>query len=186
MEGIQQMKSSMQKMKRKQMDLIQVHNLVDYKTHLQTLREWKDEGIIRYLGITHYLDSAHDELERIIKAEKPDFVQFNYSITARNAEKRLLDVSMGNGVAVIINEPLDKGRVFNLVKGKNLPSWAGEYEIKTWAEYFLKYIISHPSVNCVIPATSVPHHMLDNMMAGFGSVPDTAGRIRMINYLESL
>jgi diketogulonate reductase-like aldo/keto reductase len=185
-EGIAQMQSSFQKMKTEKMDLMQVHNLVDYKIHLQTLKKWKAEGKVKYIGITHYTVGSHPELESIIKKERLDFVQFNYSIRIRNAEKSLFHTAMDMGVATIINEPLEKGDLFNLVKGKALPAWVTEYDIHNWAQFFIKYIVSHPAVTCVIPGTSVPQHMLDILGAGYGIIPDEAGRKRMVEYIESL
>jgi diketogulonate reductase-like aldo/keto reductase len=164
-QGIQQMESSMARMKRKTMDLMQIHNLTDWKTHFSQLRRWKEERRIRYIGITHYTDASHEELERIMKAEKPDFIQFNYSIIARNAEKRLLNAAASLGVATLINRPFGEGRLFRLVKDKRLPPWAGEYDMNSWSDYFLKYILSHPAVTCVIPATANPQHALDNIKA---------------------
>jgi len=184
--GIQQMNDSMRKMKRSVMDLIQIHNLVDWQTHLKTLRQWKKEELIRYLGITHYTTSFHAQLEEIIKKEPLDFLQFNYSIATRNAEKTLLPLAKDKGVAVIINEPLEKGGLFDKVRNKSLPSWAAEYDIQSWAGFFLKYIISHPAVTCVIPATSSPLHMKDNLAAGKGMIPDEKGRKRMVQYFEEL
>jgi Aldo/keto reductases, related to diketogulonate reductase len=185
-EGVKQMGSSMQKMHREEMDLIQVHNLVDWKTHLKTLRQWKEEGKVRYIGITHYTTSYHAELESIIKKEKLDFVQFNYSIGVRNAERSLLPTAMDKGVAVLINEPLEKGNLFKKIKDKPLPQWAIENDINTWAQFFLKYIISHPAVTCVIPATSNPKNLLDNVNAGDGKLPDEKMRKKMVDYFEGL
>ncbi len=183
--GIRQMQESMTKMRRKTLDLMQVHNLVDYKTHLPTLYKWKEEGKIRYIGITHYTASAHEELERIIRSEKVDFVQFNYSIRVRNAEKRLLNAAKEKGVAVIINEPFESGTLFRAVKGKRLPDWAAEHEIQSWGQYFLKYILANEAVNCVIPGTSDPKHIVDNMGAGHGRLPDEKLRLKMIDYLAN-
>lgn len=185
-DGIQQMESSMARMKRKTMDLIQIHNLVDWKTHLTTLRNWKEEGKIRYVGITHYRDDYHEELERIMKAEKPDFVQFNYSITQRNAEKRLFDAAANLGIATLINRPFGEGSLFLKVNEKPLPPWAAEYEIKSWSQYFLKYIISNTAVTCVIPATANPQHAIDNVLAASGDMPDANAKKKMIDYLLSL
>ena len=184
--GIREMNDSMAKMRRKTLDLMQVHNLVDYKTHLQTLYKWKEEGKIRYIGITHYTASAHETLERVLKSEKIDFVQFNYSIRERNAEKRLLNAAQEKGVAVIINEPFESGSLFNAVKGKKLPEWAAENDIQSWGQYFLKYILANEAVNCVIPGTSNPKHVVDNMGAGFGRLPDEKLRLKMIEYLSTI
>ena len=185
-EGIAQMKASMAKMKRKTMDLIQIHNLTDWKTHLPQLRRWKDEGKIRYIGITHYTDYSHSELERIMTAEKPDFVQFNYSIESRNAERRLLDAAASLGVATIINRPFGEGKLFTKVKDKALPSWAHENDIDRWSTYFLKYIIAHAAVTCVIPATANPQHAHDNVMAATGNLPDIEIKKKMVDYLRDL
>jgi diketogulonate reductase-like aldo/keto reductase len=185
-EGIQQMESSMQKMQRKTMDLIQIHNLTDWKTHLPQLRRWKDEGKIRYIGITHYTDSSHEELEKIITTEKLDFVQFNYSITARHAEKRLLDVAANAGVATLINRPFGEGKLFASVKGKTLPAWAHEIGVTNWATFLLKYIIAHPAVTCVIPATGNVAHVVDNLNAGEGSLPDEGTRRKMVALINDL
>ncbi|MFL5789575.1 MAG: aldo/keto reductase [Flavisolibacter sp.] len=183
-EGIQQMESSMSKMQRRVMDLMQIHNLVDWKIHLKTLRKWKDEGKIRYIGITHYQDSMHSELENIIKSEKIDFVQFNYSIFSRNAEKRLLNVASERGVATLINRPFGEGSAFERIKGKKLPLWAKEYGIETWGQFFLKYIISHPGVTCVIPATGNPDHMNENLKAGEGELPEEDTRQKMVKAIS--
>jgi diketogulonate reductase-like aldo/keto reductase len=184
--GIGQMEASMQKMNRKTIDLMQIHNLTDWQTHLPVLKRWKEEKIIRYTGITHYTDSSHEELESVLKKEKIDFVQFNYSILSRHAEKRLLSVAADLGVAVIINRPLGEGTLFGKVKGKPLPSWAKEMQIETWGVYFLKYILASPSVTCVIPATSDPEHAADNFMAGIGTLPDPKMKNKMVEYLENL
>lgn len=185
-EGIRQMESSYQKMRRRKMDLMQVHNLTDWKTHIETMRQWKEEGKLRYIGITHYQESAHAKLEQIIKSEKIDFVQFNYSIITRNAETSLLNAAKDHGVAVIINEPFEKGELFKKVKGKSLPPWAAEYDINSWGQFFLKYILSHPAVNCVIPGTSSAKHVVDNMEAGYGKLPDESGRKKMVSLIESM
>lgn len=184
-QGIQQMESSIKKMQRKQIDLMQIHNLVDWKTHLQTLKQWKSEGKIRYIGITHYTDSIHDELERIIATEEIDFVQFNYSIISRNAEKRLLPAAMDNGVATLINRPLSEGNLFSRVKSKSLPGWVIEHGMNSWSVFFLKYILAHPAVTCVIPATSNLDHLKDNLLAGEGMLPDEQTRKRMIELMDS-
>lgn len=184
--GIGQMENSMLRMKRTAMDLMQIHNLVDWKTHLKTLRAWKEKGKINYWGITHYTNSSHSELERIIKAQKPDFVQFNYSINQRNAEKRLLSAAADHGTAVIINRPYDGGSLFRKTRGKSLPDWCKEADINSWGQFFLKYILANTAVNCVIPGTSKPHHAADNMGAGFGKLPDKALRQKMLKFLEEI
>lgn len=184
--GIEQMESSLRKMRRETMDLIQVHNLVDWQVHLRTLNKWKTENKVRYTGITHYTSSSHEKLESIIKSEKIDFMQFNYSIRERNAEKSLLPAAQERGVAVIINVPFDQNSLFKMVHGKKLPEWAKDYDIKSWGQFFLKYIISHPAVTCVIPGTSDPVHLTDNMEAGFGNLPDEKARKEMVSYLEDV
>jgi diketogulonate reductase-like aldo/keto reductase len=185
-EGTRQMEKSFRKFRRQVIDLMQIHNLVDWKTHLQTLRKWKEEGRIRYIGITHYTDSMHNELEKIIRAEAIDFVQFNYSITDRHAEESLLRTAADCGVATLINRPFGEGRLFNKVKGKALPSWAKDYGIDNWSQFFLKFIISHPGVSCVIPATSDPLHAADNMKAGSDLLPDEATRKKMAAFVDGL
>lgn len=185
-QGIQQMTASMQKMQRRTIDLMQVHNLQDWQVHLKTMRQWKEEGKIRYTGVTHYTESAHPQLEQIVKDKAVDFVQFNYSMKERNAERSLLNAAKDNGVAVIINEPFDSGSLFGVVKGKTLPAWAPDYDINSWAQFFLKYILAHPAINCVIPGTSNPKHVVDNMGAGYGKLPDENGRKKMLDVIKDL
>ena len=184
--GVNQMNASISKLKRKQLDLMQIHNLVDWKTHIRTLRDWKAEGKIRYFGLTHYTNNSHDKLEALIKSEKPDFVQFNYAINDRNAEKRLLNVAKDHGTAVIINRPYNGGSLFRLVKGKELPAWCADLDINSWGQYFLKYILSHQAVNCVIPGTSKVKHVIDNMGAGYGRMPNNKEREQMLKHLFEL
>jgi diketogulonate reductase-like aldo/keto reductase len=185
-EGIAQMESSMKKMKREVVDLMQIHNILDWKKHIRTLRKWKEEGRIRYIGITHYTDGMHAALEDVIKTEKIDFVQFNYSIAARNAEVSLLNTAREYGVATIINRPFGEGRIFAIVTGKPLPVWAADLGIQSWGQYFLKYILSHPAVTCVIPATRNPEHMLDNLLGADELLPDEQARKKMINAFMAL
>lgn len=185
-DGIRQMETSMQRMRRTQMDLMQIHNLVDWKTHLSTLNQWKEEGRIRYTGITHYTVASHEQLEQLIRREQFDFVQFNYSIRVRHAELRLLKAAQEKGVAVIINEPLEKGSLFGLVKGKALPAWAAEHDIHNWTQFFLKYILAHPAVTCIIPATAKPENLSANMSAGYGRLPNEKTRLEMIRFLDKL
>jgi diketogulonate reductase-like aldo/keto reductase len=185
-EGIRQMENSFKRMRVKRMDLLQVHNLVDVETHTKTLLEMKAADRTRYIGITHYTASAHDEIERRLKPGAYDFVQINYSLGERNAEKRLLSVAQDRKVAVIANRPFAEGALFRRVKGKALPPWAAELGIESWAQYFLKWIVSHPAVTCAIPGTGNPRHMSDNLAAGHGPLPDPAARKRMAAYFESL
>ena len=184
--GTRQMQESMQNMRRQTIDLMQVHNLSDWQTQLKTMNRWKAEGKIRYTGVTHYTASMHKELEAIVRQRLVDFVQFNYSIRVRNAEKSLLNAAADHGVVVIINEPFESGNLFSLVKGKTIPAWVKAYDINSWAQYFLKFIVSHPAVNCAIPGTSNPKHLVDNMMAGYGKMPDEATRKKMADYITSL
>ncbi|HWP91967.1 MAG TPA: aldo/keto reductase [Thermodesulfobacteriota bacterium] len=184
--GIEQMENSMKLLHRKKIDLMQVHNLVDVMTQLETLRAWKKEGKIRYLGVTHSRVSAHPELEKIVEKENLDFVQLNYNIETRDAERRLLPLAAEKGTAVLINEPFEKGDLFGKVKGKALPPWAAEFDCTSWAQFFLKYIISNPAVTCVIPATSKPQHLKDNMQACYGRLPDEGMRRRMVEYMKEL
>ncbi len=185
-EGIKQIQASLRKMRRSAMDLMQIHNLMDWQIHLKTLKKWKEEGKIRYIGITHYTVASHEQLEKIVKTEKIDFVQFNYSLRVRNAENSLLKAAQDNNVSVIINEPFEKGSLFGAVKGKDLPAWAADYDIKSWAQFFLKFILSNAAVTCVIPGTSNPEHLADNMGAGYGKLPDEAGRKKMVEFVEKL
>lgn len=185
-EGIAQMQTSLRRMRRTAMDLMQIHNLVDWQTHLKTLKKWKEEGKIRYIGITHYTVASHEQLEKILKSERIDFVQFNYSIRVRNAENSLLKAAQDNNVSVIINEPFEKGSLFGVVKGKELPEWAADYDIKSWGQFFLKYILSNDAVTCAIPGTSNPVHLVDNMGAGYGKLPDDAGRKKMVELIDKL
>lgn len=164
--GIAQMRESMRFLRTDRIDLMQIHNLVDWRTHLKTLREWKESGKIRYLGITHYTPSAFSQLAEIIAAEEIDFIQLPYSIAVRDAEARLLPLAAERGVAVMVNRPFEGGRLFSHVRGVALPSWAEDAGITSWAGFFLRFILSHPAVTCVIPATSVPERMTEFLEAG--------------------
>jgi diketogulonate reductase-like aldo/keto reductase len=180
------MESSFKKMRRPSMDLMQIHNLTDWKTHLKTLRNWKEQGKIRYIGITDYRDSMHEELEKIISTEEIDFVQFNYSVFSRNAEKRLLKASADHGVATLINRPFGEGKSFASVVGKQLPEWAPEIGATSWSQFFLMYIISHPDVTVVIPATSNPAHAATNFDLPFDRLPSEELRRKMAEYVDSM
>ena len=184
--GARQMQDSLRLMRTQRMDLMQVHNLLDVATHAKTLREWKDAGRIRYAGITHYHAGAYGELEKLIRTRQWDFVQFNYSMAEREAEQRLLPVCAETGVAVIVNRPFSFGGLFPRVKGKALPAWAAEFDCASWAQYFLKYLLGHPAVSCVIPGTRRVSHLQDNVRAGMGRLPDAAMRKRMVEHLETI
>lgn len=183
-DGIRQMNNSFALLKRKRIDLMQIHNLVDWQTHLKTLRTWKEEGKIRYIGITHYTESAFGTIEKILKSTPLDFLQINYSLLSRSAEDRLFSLAQEKKVAVIINQPFESGSLFSRAKGQTLPEWAKEFDCNSWGQFFLKFIISHPAVTCVIPGTSKPHHMVDNMGAAFGKLPTAAHRAKMIKLLS--
>jgi len=178
--GIQQMNDAFELLKRKKIDLLQIHNLVDWQTHLKTLRALKEEGKIKYIGLTHYLDSMHDTLADIISKEKVDFIQVNYNLLNRHAAERLLPFAQEKGVAVIINRPFQEGALFDHVREKKLPAWAAEFDCHNWAQFFLKFILSHPAVTCPIPGTSNPLHMLENIGAALGKLPDERQRQEMI------
>jgi diketogulonate reductase-like aldo/keto reductase len=184
--GVAQMKASSAKLQAPVIDLMQVHNLVDWRTHLRTLRAWKTKKRIRYIGITHYTVPSLDELAAIIQSERMDFVQFAYSINVRAAETRLLRLAADRGVAVIINQPFDSGSLFQQVRGKPLPDWAAEFDCTSWGQFFLKFILGHPAVTCVIPGTGRPDHARDNVGAGTGRLPDEAQRKRMVAHWEQL
>ncbi len=184
--GIEQMQTSELLLNKRPLDLIEVHSLLDLATQLDNLRRWKDAGRVRYIGVTHSRVSAHDELERLLQKEKLDFVQLNYSFTEPNAEQRLLPLAADKGVAVIANRPFENGALFRRVKGKALPAWSDEFDCKSWAQFSLKYVLSHPAVTCVIPATSNPKNLVDNMGAGVGRLPDANTRRRMREYGASL
>lgn len=181
--GVEQMTRSMQLLKRKQIDLMQVHNLVDWQIHLKTLREWKEAGKVRYIGITHYLEAAYPEMEKIIKSEPLDFIQINYNLADRQAE-RVLAFAQEKKLGVLINQPFGYGKLFQQVKDRKLPAWAAEIGCATWAQFFLKFIISNPAVTCVIPGTANPKHLLDNLGAAMGPLPDQKQREKMIAELN--
>jgi diketogulonate reductase-like aldo/keto reductase len=183
--GIAQMKQSADLMQTEVIDLMQVHNLRDTDVHMRTIRDWQEQGRIRYSGLTHYRADALSALETAMNKTKPDFIQINYSLGEREADKRLLPLAADKGVAVIINRPYLSGALFGVVRGHDLPKWAASFA-DSWGQFFLKYIISHPAVTCVIPATSKAHHMRDNLAAGFGALPDAATRDRMVQYMASL
>ena len=184
--GVRQMRDSLRLMRTPGIDLMQVHNLLDLATHLKTLREWKQAGTIRYLGITHYHSGAYRELEQLLKTRDYDFVQFNYSLAEREAEARLLSVAAESGTAVIINRPFAQGALFSKVRNQVLPAWAADFDCASWAQFFLKYILAHPAVTCVIPGSGKVRHMADNLGAGKGRLPDATQRKRMAELIQSL
>ena len=172
--GIAQMEQSFQRLRTPRIDLLQVHNLVDWRTHLATLRDWKAQGRIRYIGITHYTASAYAEVEAVLRAEPLDFLQINYSIDARQAEERLLPLAAERGTAVIVNMPFGGGGLLRRLRTQPLPGWAGEIGCGSWAQLLLKFVLSHPAVTCTIPGTTWPEHMADNAAAAAGGFPDAA------------
>ena len=184
--GIRQMDQSFRLMRTERMDLMQIHNLLDLETHLPTLREWQAAGRIRYLGITHYHSGAYRDLERLVRTKQFDFAQFNLSMAEREAEERLLPACAASGTAVIVNRPFAEASLFRRVKGKALPPWAAEIDCTSWAQFFLKWILGHPEVTCVIPGTRRVEHMKDNVQAGSGRMPDGALRKRMLDYIDAL
>ena len=183
--GEMQMQRSADLMNAGSIDLMQVHNLRDIDVHMPTIHEWQDDGRIRYNGITHYTAGAHRSLARAMKDHKPQFIQINYSLGEREAEQQILPLAQDLGIAVLINRPFMEGRIFRAVRDRKLPGWAAEFA-DSWGQFFLKFIVSHPAVTCVIPATSKPHHMIDNLGAGFGALPDTATRRKMAAFWDSI
>jgi diketogulonate reductase-like aldo/keto reductase len=185
-EGIAQMERSFRRMRVQRMDLMQIHNLRDWQVHLPTLRHWQEEGRIRYLGITTSNPAQYEDFARVMASEKLDFVQLNYDIATRGAEEVLLPLAEERGMAVLVNRPFGGGTLFPKVRGRELPDWAQEFDCASWAQFFLKFVVSHPAVTCAIPATSNPRHAADNMGAGFGRLPDRATRERMAEFVASL
>ena len=183
--GVAQMQESLRRLRRSRLELMQIHNLLDWRTHLRTLREWKAAGRIRYVGVTHYTAGAYDELERVLRQEALDFVQVNYSLGEREAERTILPLARDRGIAVLINRPFSEGGLFRRVREQPLPPWARDIQCTSWAQVFLKWIVAHPAVTCAIPATTRPEHLLENMAAGRGALPDAAMRDRIVKSLPS-
>lgn len=185
--GIAQMRRSAERMKSPVLDLIQIHNLLDWRTHLATLRDMKAKGQVRYIGITHYTTGSLPELARILDSESGiDFVQFGYSLATRDAETKLLPVAAARRVATIVNQPFETGDMFRRVRGKPVPEWAAEFDCTSWAQLFLKYIIAEPAVTAVIPATANPAHMADDLKGGIGRLPDAQQRQKIRQLWDSL
>ena len=184
--GVAQMENSRRLWRVKGFDLMQVHNLLDWETHLATLKAQKAEGRIRYIGVTTSHGRRHDLLERLMSSEPLDFVQFTYNADDRGAEKRLLPLASERGIAVIINRPFQGGQLFRKLAGKPLPEWAGEFDCRNWAQFLLKFIVSHPAVTCAIPATSRVDHMRENMGAAYGRLPDRSLRQRMVRHFDTV
>jgi aryl-alcohol dehydrogenase-like predicted oxidoreductase len=184
--GIKSMDRSMTLLRTKRIDLMQVHNLVDVKTQLATLHEWKQQGRIRYLGITHYEAGAFADVEKIMRSEKLDFIQVNYSLMEPEAEQRILPLARERGIAVLVNRPFGSGDLFDKVRSKPLPDWAADFQCRSWAQFFLKWILAQPAITCTIPATNKLHHLEDNMQAGTGHLPDPNMRRRMVELITAL
>ena len=185
-DGIAQMETSFRRLRVKQMDLMQIHNLLDVAVHTKTLLDWKSKNKIRYHGITHYSSSAYADVESWLAREKYDFLQINYSLAERQSETRLLKLCAEKGIAVIANRPFAEGAMFGRVRGKPLPPWAAQIGVASWAQYLLKWIVGHPAITRVIPGTGKPEHVADNVAAGFGALPDGGIRTRMAKYFDSL
>lgn len=184
--GINQMNDSFERMQTRFIDLMQVHNLSDTATQIRNIRALQDQGRVKYIGITHYTAGAFDDLEAWMRKEKLDYVQFPYSITNRAAEQRLIPAARDLGVAVIAHRNYENGRLFGKVRGMELPAWATEFDCTTWGNFFLKYLIGEPGLTNLIPATSSPRHLADNMKAGLGRIPDDAMRRKMVSFFESI
>ncbi|MCE7990876.1 MAG: aldo/keto reductase [Roseivirga sp.] len=184
--GISQMNRSMNRMRKRPIDLMQIHNLQDWKTHMKTLQAWKEEGKLRYTGITHYLESAYGRLEDIMKAYPIDFVQLNYSIVSRESERRLLPLAKEKGIAILTNRPYEGGSLFRKTRGQALPGLAKDLDCSSWGQFFLKYILSHEAVTCAIPGTSKAKHLIDNLGAGKGPMPNASQRKKMVSLVNNL
>lgn len=184
--GVQQIAESMRRLRTSRLDLLQIHNLLDWREHVPTIRALQQSGKVRLAGITHYRGDAHADLERVLSAERFDWVQFNYSLAEREAEARLLPYCREHGIGVMVNRPFADGAMFERVRGRPLPPWAAEIGCASWAQFFLRFVLSEPAVTCVIPATAKPRHMQDNVAAGLAPLPDAEQRARMAAYWESL
>ena len=184
--SLAEMNQSLRRLRTDKVDLLQLHNVEDVQTDLRVLREWRDQGRTRYIGITHFRAGAYDRVAEVLKREKPEFLQLNYSLAERDAEQRLLPLAADTGTAVLVNLPFGRGKLFAAVRGKTLPPWAAELEAASWGQFFLKFLLAHPAVTCVIPGTDKPEYMLDNLGAGRGRLPDAALRRRMVEFWQSI
>ncbi|HEY5542150.1 MAG TPA: aldo/keto reductase [Candidatus Binatia bacterium] len=185
-EGLAQIEGSFKRLRTDEIDLIAVHNLRDTDTQLRTLRDLKQAGRIRYVGITTSFDRQYGEFEQVIKKEKLDFIQVDYALDNRDAGERIIPLAGERGVAVMINLPFGRGRLFKAVQGKKLPEWAAEFGCRTWPQFFLKYIVSHPAVTCAIPGMARPEYVVDNLGAARGRLPDAAMRRKMEQFIDSV
>jgi diketogulonate reductase-like aldo/keto reductase len=184
-EGIAQMEQSRRRMRADKIDLMQIHNLLDWQTHLPVLRDMKQAGTIRYLGVTHYSHAELPQIERLMRTEALDFIQVPYNLADRAVEARVLPAAADTGTAVLVMRPFDEGGLFRRVRGKPLPAWAADLDCTSWAQIFLKFIIGHPAITCPIPATADPVHLADNIKAGFGRLPDATQRRAMVSALDA-
>jgi len=185
-DSIAEMQESLRRLRTGKVDLMQLHNVSDAKTELRTLKEWQQKSHTRYIGITHSQARANDRLAEVMRREKPEFVQLNYSLAERSVEERLLPLAADTGTAVLVNLPFGRGKLFSAVRGKTLPEWAREFDAASWGQFFLKYLLAHPAVTCVIPGTDKPEYMLDNLDAGRGRLPDAAMRRKMVDFWNAL
>jgi aryl-alcohol dehydrogenase-like predicted oxidoreductase len=185
-EGIKQIEESFKKYRTNKLDLIAVHNLRDTETQLRTLREMKQAGRIRYVGITTSFDNQYGEFEQTMKKENLDFIQVDYALDNRDAGERIIPLAGDRGMAVMINLPFGRGRLFNAVQGKKLPEWAGEFDCQSWAQFFLKYIVSHPAITCAVPGMAQAKYVVDNLGAARGRLPDAAMRRRMEQFIDNV
>jgi aryl-alcohol dehydrogenase-like predicted oxidoreductase len=184
--SVAEMQDSLKRLRTGKVDLMQLHNVSDPAVDLRPLKEWQQKGYTRYIGITHFQASANDRLAEVIRREKPEFVQLNYSLAERSVEERLLPLAADTGTAVLVNLPFARGKLFSAVRGRTVPEWAKEFDATSWGQFFLKYLLSHPAVTCVIPGTDKAEYMLDNLDAGRRRLPDAAMRKRMVEYWASL
>ena len=184
--SLAEMNQSLRRLRTDKVDLLQLHNVEDVQTDLRVLQEWRDQGRARYIGITHFRAGAYDRVAEVLKREKPEFLQLNYSLAERDAEQRLLPLAADTGTAVLVNLPFGRGKLFSAVRGKALPPWASELDATSWGQFFLKYLLAHPAVTCVIPGTDKPEYMVDNLGAARGRLPDAALRRRMVEFWNSI